>query len=89
LEEPELILTEFISYNQTLALRPFCFNNLQGKGTHSCSCLSALKNGDDDSFYEAVAQYQVMFGNLKKDDQKMVLIDWMRNMPAADMLKKK
>jgi hypothetical protein len=30
-----------------------------------------------------------MFGNLKKDDRKMVVIDWMRNMPAADMLKKK
>jgi hypothetical protein len=71
-EEPELFVTEFITYNQTLALRPFCFNNLQGKGNHSCSCLSVLKNGDDDSFYEAVAQYQVMFGNLKKDDQKMV-----------------
>jgi hypothetical protein len=51
--------------------------------------LLQLSVGSDDSFYEAVAQYQVMFGNVKKDDPKMVVIDWMRNMPAADMLKKK
>jgi hypothetical protein len=42
-EEPELILNEYISYNQTLSLRPFCFNNLQGKGNHFYSRLSSLK----------------------------------------------
>jgi hypothetical protein len=88
-KEPDFILNELISYNQTLANRPCCFNTVQGKGSHTCSCLSALENGKDDSFYEAVAEYQYMFGSLNKDDQKKMVIEWMRNMPATGIQKKK
>jgi hypothetical protein len=80
----EIIQKEFISYNQSLALRPQCFNTLQGKGHLSCNCLSVLLKGEGDCFFQAVAEYQLMFGKLTKEQQKTVVIEWMRNMPSAD-----
>jgi hypothetical protein len=68
--EPDFIFSEHITCNQTLANRPCCFNTAQGTGNHTCSCLSALESEKGDSFFEAVAEYQYMFGSLTKDDQK-------------------
>ena len=77
------IWKEFVEYNHTLANRKYCVNRLQyDERDKSCSCLSVLKEGPSVNAYtEAVAEWQVMFGHLPKDDQKKIVIEWMRSIP--------
>ena len=58
-KDEQFIFHEFISYNQTLALRDNCSNHLVGKGHLPCKCLSVLMEGDADCYYAAVAEYQM------------------------------
>lgn len=76
------IYSAFIEYNQELACRSCC-SNVFNPTTLSCNCLSIFLEAPG-KYCEAVAEYQLVFGRLKSEEQKKVLIEWMRNMPIED-----
>jgi hypothetical protein len=82
--DEETIVRQFVEYNQRLASRPTCPNR-------KCSCLSVLNMDMDDEktkevggidpllYHRAVAYYQIYFGRLSTEEQKRIVIGWMRD----------
>jgi hypothetical protein len=77
--EEESILDDFIAYNDGLAFKPYCINRIRQEGSKEkqCRCLHVLRNSS--LFTEAVAEYQLHFGRLKRHDQQCVVTEWIRS----------
>jgi hypothetical protein len=70
-----------IQLNLDLADRTCCISkyNYNHKPLR-CNCLAVLK--DERRFCEAVAEFQVMFDELRPLERKKIVIEWMRTNPS-------
>lgn len=75
-EELVKLLTKFNF--DVLASKDFCNDKFKG-GKLKCNCLSILAEGEDNIFCQAVAEYQLVFGRQKGEEQKRLVIEWMRS----------
>jgi hypothetical protein len=77
------MINAFISFNKDLAKREHCVErvhrtNSSGK---ACNCLQILNLRPE--FCPAIAEYQIYFANLKREEQQKIAIDWMRSCEAV------
>jgi hypothetical protein len=72
-QDDSMILGDFILYNEGIAAKPNCLHRAQclRVKVKKCSCLHVLRNAP--LYTEAVAQYQLFFGRLKRQEQQRIL----------------
>jgi hypothetical protein len=73
------VIEDFIHYNDELASRPYCLHRVRQEGNNKqkkCYCLRIL--GESPAFLEAVAEYQVYFGGMKREEKQKILVEWIR-----------
>jgi hypothetical protein len=78
-EMEESMVEEFIAYNESLAWQDCCLLRARAssKKDKRCQCLHVLR--DSVHYCEAVSQYQLYFGKLKRDDQQRIVVQWIRS----------
>lgn len=71
----EYIHFKFSTWCRSIAVEECCMNILNKTPKLQCNCLEVISHSTE--FCDAVAEYLMMFGQLKGDDQKKLMIEWM------------
>jgi hypothetical protein len=78
-QDDSMILGDFILYNEGIAAKANCLHRAQclRVKVKKCSCLHVLRNAP--LYTEAVAQYQLFFGRLKRQEQQRIFVENIRS----------
>jgi hypothetical protein len=70
----EQVHFKFSTWCQSITVEDCCMNILNKTPKLTCYCLEVISHGTK-SYCDAVAEYLMMFGQLKGDDQKKLVIE--------------